>query len=170
MWEVNPEFIEDMHKRIRPITTDLDLRTVILEDFKVDLPISGGWGYSKKSPIKFLKQEEPYKVAPLEHQIVQWLLYEELIIFRKKGDQHSGIEKRLLKQILLEDEGRKIDFLEFEVHCWHDYYWNKLKSEWEENKDRFPINPFFKGDHSAKREEAKLKFIRHFYFDVTEVL
>jgi hypothetical protein len=170
MWEVKPEIIEEMHKRIRPIKTDLMLRTVILEDFKIDLPISGGWGNSKDDPIKFIKQDKPYNVVPLEYQIVDWLLFEELIIFREKSDIHSNIEKKLLKQILLEDGGRKIDYLEFEISCWHDYYWEKLKTEWEENEHRFPINPLFKQEHTAKREASKLKFIRYFYFDVTDVL
>jgi hypothetical protein len=170
MWEVKPEIIEEMHKRIRPIKTDLVLRTVIIEDFKIDLPISGGWGNSKEESIKFTKQDKPYNVVPLEYQIVDWLLFEELIIFREKSDQHSNIEKKLVRQILLEDGGRKIDYLEFAICCWHDYYWKKLKTEWEENESRFPIDPLSKKEHSAKREASKLRFTRSFYFDVTDIL
>ena len=169
MWEVDPEIIDKMMQRIAPVQTDLRLKDVLKEDYKTELPIEGGWGYSLENPIRFVKQEIPFPFVELEYQIVQWLLFEELIIFRARNDLHSGIEKKLKNQKLFTHNGKYFDMLEFSVTCWHDFYWDKLKAEWEEaQQQRNLIEPFL-SDHERKRQESKLKFERIFYFDITEV-
>ena len=169
MWEVNPTFVSKMLERIEPIKTDAVLRDVLKEDYKVDLPIEGGWGYSQSTSIKFLKQETRYDFVSLEYQIAQWLLFEELIIFRERDDLHSGIEKKLKQQKMFEENGRRYDVLEFEVTCWHDFYWEKLKTEWDEAKANSSIDPSFLKDHEKKRNEAMLRFNRTYYFEITDV-
>ena len=169
MWEVNPEFIREMHNRLCPVKTDMSLKRVLMEDFKVNLPIEGGWGYSPETAIRFIKTDEVYNFVRMEYQITQWLLYEELIIFRPDGDKHSGIKQELDRQYLLEHEGRKMDRLDLKVSCWHDFYWEKLKSEWEEYSRINKPDEAFLIQHEKKRTEAQLHFERTFYFDIKDV-
>lgn len=169
MWEVNPDYIQEMHNRLSPIKTDLPLKRVLLEDFKADLPIDGGWGYSPDTAVRFIKTDEVYHFVQMEYQIAQWLLYEELIIFRPDGDKHSGIEHKMIGQSLLEHEGRKMDRLDLKVTCWHDFYWEKLKQEWgEQNKTNGPDQNFL-DKHASKRAQSQMSFERTFYFDIDDV-
>jgi len=169
MWEVSAEIVNEMLQRIRPIQTDLVLKEVLKADFKADLPIEGGWGYSQMSPIKFLKQENSYLFVPMEYQIVQFLLYEELIIFRKERDRHSGIEKNLIRQRMVKENGRRFDVLEFEIICWHDFYWNALKTEWEEAHNQPDAKEDILAMNERKKNESLLRFERVFFFDITDV-
>ncbi len=169
MWEVNPEIVDKMLEGIAPVKTDLLLKDVLKEDNKIDLPIEGGWGYSLEYPIKFIKQETTYPFVQLEYQIVQLLLYEELIIFRARNDLYSGIEKKLKKQNFFIHDEKYFDRLEFSVTCWHDFYWYKLKAEWEEAKEQNNLKEPFLSDHQRKRQQSMLKFERIFYFDITDV-
>jgi hypothetical protein len=90
-WDASPEKIAVLHDAIQPISTDAPLRQVLAEDFPKDcaeLPISGGWGYSRDEAIIFLRPSFPRSGPPdfvsLEQHIAQKIIYEELIIFQPR--------------------------------------------------------------------------------------
>ncbi len=131
-------------------------RDVLLEDFPsigTVLPISGGWGYSIEDAIKFDKTHDDYN-ADLPFNYVNWeyvlvgkRLYEELIIFRPKGQQFSNLNWELEKQGLLGDNGKSYDHLVFNVTC-------------------FPDN---NGDFAKVfSAEEMLTFKTEYYFDITD--
>lgn len=174
-WDARPELISELQASIRPVRTDVPLGRVLAEDFPRDctgLPISGGWGYRQEDAIVFVRRLFPVpaiaEFVPMEYHIVQKILYEELIIFRQKSRQFSGINKQLKMQSLLENDNRKYDKLEFLVSCWSDWHWDQLKQEWEAND--FGMKPGFDhAAHTAKREAAQVTYEREFWFDVTDV-
>jgi hypothetical protein len=174
-WDARPELIAEVLASIQPVRTDVSLGKVLAEDFPRDclnLPISGGWGYSQADAIAFVRHRFPIPAAPdfvpLEYHIVQKVIYEELIIFRPKNYKFSGISKILQTQYVFDDDGKKYDYLKFLVSCWSDWHWDQLKREWEEND--FGMRPGFdQAAHSAKREASRVQYEREFWFDISDV-
>jgi len=147
------------------------LRQVLSEDFPSIggvLPISGGWGYSLEDAIIIDKDQAAgggtRDFVSLEYLIAEKRTYEELIIFRQKGDAFAGIERQLKHQHLIESDGRFFDHLVFDITCFHDPDWNQLKSEMETSGG----NPDFDfEEHFKKREALAYYYEAEFYFDIT---
>jgi hypothetical protein len=175
-WNASADLMADIRASIQPVQTDVPLRQVLAEDFPSDcsnLPIAGGWGYVQADAIVFVRDRFPMvpsnpDFVSLEYHIAQKIIYEELIIFRPKGQAFSGIHLDRDSQRLIEDRGRMYDQLEFTITCWSDCHWDQLKSEWEENA--FGTRPGFDRDaHLAKRDESQVRYERELWFDITDV-
>jgi hypothetical protein len=174
-WDASTERLANLRRSIRPILTDIPLRQVLAEDFPQDcagLPISGGWGYTQADAIIFVRHQFPRPAAPefvrLEYHVAQKIVYEELIIFRARGDLFSGIDMELTSQQLVVDGEKKYDCLDFTISCWSDFHWDRLKKEWEDND--FGQRPGFDREgHFAKRDATRIDYERQFWFDITDV-
>jgi hypothetical protein len=112
-WDTSPERMAALHQSIRPVLTDVPLRQALSEDFPQDcanLPIAGGWGYTQREAIIFVRRQFPRPSAPsfagLEYHIAQKIIYEELIIFRKQEDRFSGIDVQQKSQEPITEDGR----------------------------------------------------------------
>jgi len=174
-WDASPERMADLRRSIDPILTDIPLREVLAQDFPRDctsLPISGGWGYTQREAIIFLRNHFPTPLAPdfvrLEYHIVQKIIYEELIIYRAKDSRFSGTGLKLKSQQLVTDGDKKYDCLNFTVSCWSDFHWDSLKKECEDN-DCGQRHGFDLIGHMAKRQAAQIDYERQFWFDITDV-
>ena len=100
--DFDPALVQQMAREITPIETDLRLRDVLGEDFKecIDLPISGGWGYTQDSAIEFEPTLLPEDFVSLEYLIAQKIVYEETIVFQPDGRTFSGIDLQFQSQEL----------------------------------------------------------------------
>jgi hypothetical protein len=160
---------------IFPVSTVKPPRKVLAEHFKSlggELPISGGWGYTKKDACIIDKTDPvvdptiPFNGVGLEYIFVEKRIYEEMIIFRPVGEKFSGIDWKLLKQQLIHDGGRAFDNLVFEINAFKDNDWNELKAKFEGPKGYGSSN-FDSDAHEKKRQEKIIRFTREFWFDVT---
>lgn len=146
-------------------------RQIILEDFQIDLPISGGWGYSidtaciinKNDPT--VNQEIPFNGVELEYVFVEKRIYEEMIIFREKDQAFAGIRWELEKQELFFENERAFDKLIFNVIGFSEKIWNELTSRFDsiEKSDNWDMLE----ELNSYRASNAFKFIREFYFDIT---
>jgi hypothetical protein len=174
-WDTSPERIAALRQSIRPVLTDVPLRQALSEDFPQDcanLPIAGGWGYTQREAIIFIREQFPRPLATnfvgLEYHIAQKIIYEELIIFRAKDDRFSGIDVQRKSQELIMESDKLYDRLDLIVSCWSDAHWEGLKTEWEEND--FGRRPGFDvEDHLTRRDAAQVRYERQFWFDITDV-
>lgn len=160
---------------VQLITSQETPREILEADFKAlrsGFPICGGWGYSradaciidKNDPV--VDQSIPFNGVALEYVFVEKRIYEELIIFRPKGDQFSGIQWNLLEQRLISDLGKCYDYLRFEVRCWHERDWDELKAEYEGPNGA--TSPTFDLEaHIAKRGQRECRFEREYWFDIS---
>jgi hypothetical protein len=174
-WDTSPERMAALRQSIRPVLTDVPLRQALSEDFPQDcanLPIAGGWGYTQREAIVFVRQQFPRPSAPnfvgLEYHIAQKIIYEELIIFRARDDLFSGIDvERKSQELIMEGDGI-YDRIDLFVSCWSDAHWERLRAEWEEND--FGRRPGFDvQDHFTRRDAALVRYERQFWFDITDV-
>ena len=150
-------------------------REIIAADFKSlreELPISGGWGYTKEDAVVIDRNDPvvskgmPFDGVEIEYIFVEKRIYEELIIFRPKDDKYSGIEWNLLKQKCTSDNGKKYDVLSFEVKAIPDLDWEELKSEWEENNG-FQSSQSELNAHIEKRSSKMIRYVTDYWFDIT---
>lgn len=146
-------------------------RQIIREDFKIDLPITGGWGYDLESACVIDKNDPtvskviPFNGVSIEYVFVEKRIYEEMIIFRPANEKYSGIRWEIREQELLHKEGRTFDKLVFEVVGFTDEVWDELSSRFEElkNNNKLDLLP----ELDAYRESKAHKFIREYYFDIS---
>lgn len=162
-------------KPLNPIVSRESPRQILAEDYANlggEMPISGGWGYTqadacvidKNDPI--VDQSAPFDGVAIEYSFVQKRSWEEMIIFRDKGEKFAGIDWKLLQQSTHMDGGRVYDRLEFQITAFPQSKWEELKAEWEGPDGH--QNPRFDHEaHEKKRAECRISLTREFWFDIT---
>jgi len=150
-------------------------REILAADFKSlggELPIRGGWGYSREDAVVIDKDDPvvskgiPFDGVGIEYIFVEKRIYEELIIFQPKGSGYSGIEWNLLEQRLISYEDRSYDVLSFEVTAIPAADWEALKAEWESNNG-FQASESELKAHEEKRSEKTIRYTTEYWFDIT---
>jgi hypothetical protein len=144
-------------------------RQIIANDFKSvgELPIKGGWGYSRKDAVIIDKNDPivsnilPFDGAGIEYIFVQKRIYEELIIFRPKDDRFSGIEWRLQKQILMPFNNMYYDVLTFNVTAFSDNDWEVLTRILDESNGNESL------DFDKEREMRQIYYVSEYWFDIS---
>jgi hypothetical protein len=146
-------------------------RQIIFEDFKLDLPITGGWGYDFESACVIDKndsaviKEMPFNGVSIEYVFVEKRIYEEMVIFRQANEKYSGIRWDLKTQELLFKDDKPYDKLTFNVVGFTDEVWDELTSRFEAIQKSGKVELISELD--ALRESKALRLIREFYFDIT---
>ena len=149
-------------------------RQIIFEDYKIDLPISGGWGYDIESACIIDKNNPtvdktiPFDWISIEYVFVEKRIYEEMIIFRGASDKFWGIRWDLEEQRLIKVDNRSYDILIFDVVGFSEEIWNELTSRFDAIKANEQWD--LMEDLNAYRESKAFKFKREFYFDVTSFI
>lgn len=161
--------------QINPVSSNESPRKILAEDFKSlggELPIQGGWGYTiedaciidKKDPVVDAKM--PFDGIGIEYVFVEKRIYEEMIIFRPKGEKFSGIHWNLIEQGLINDKSRSFDKLIFEITAFPEKDWDELIAEYEGPFGYCDPN-FDLTAHEKKRQARMIKLTREFWFDIT---
>lgn len=83
-------------------TSDINLRAMLKADFGVDLPISGGTGNSRDAAVIIHYQ------VPNDYVAVEYTVLRCLGIGRR-------VEWKLLEQVLIEHNGKKLDQMKIET-------------------------------------------------------
>lgn len=147
-------------------------RLYLKNSINLDLPISGGWGYSledcvvidKNDPI--VNQSLPFDGTQIEYTFVEKRIYAELVAFRDHDDDFVNIKKKLSMQFLKDIDGKKFDVLNFTVsaHTRRDFLF--LASDWKQNNG-------FEDDDKGFEEHRKQYALRlcsystQYWFDIT---
>jgi hypothetical protein len=153
------------------LITNESPRQIILEDFKIDLPIKGYWGYDIESACiidkndSTVSQEMPFNGVAIEYVFVEKRIYEEMFIFRGDDEKYSGIRWDLDKQELLFVNDKPYDKLVFNVVGFTDVVWDELTSRFEAIQKSGKLELISELD--AYRESKALRLTREFYFDIT---
>jgi len=141
-------------------------RQIMEEDYpRHPWPISGGWGYDESDPCVIELDTEEEGVA-FEHEFILYRTYEELIVFRPKGEGYAGINVKAGMQALMNKDGRHYDRVEYTVTAFPETDWNALKEDWESHGG-------YKGDpegglkHLMLRQSKIVTFKTVGYFDIS---
>ena len=146
-------------------------RQIIFEDFKIDLPIKGGWGYDfetaciidKSDPT--VSQIMSFNGVDIEYIFVEKRIYEEMIIFRGDDEKYAGIRWDLEKQELFFNQEKPYDKLIFNIVGFTDQVWDELTSRFEEIQKNGKVELMTELD--AYRQSKALRLTREFYFNIS---
>ena len=158
-------------RTIPQITTDKSPREIILEDFEIDLPIQGGWGYKLDNACIIDKFDHtvlidiPFDGLSIERSFVEKRIYEEMIIRLDIHEQYGGIKWYLDQQQLMFNDGKSYDKLIFNVEAFEIDIWGELLSRFEDIQKSGKLE--LMDALNQYRESKKLLFISEFYFDIT---
>jgi len=158
--------------RIRSAETPREIITADFKSLRYEMPITGGWGYTKEDAVVIDKNDPvvpkdiPFHGIGIEYVFVEKRIYEELIIFQSEDNKCSGIEWNLVKQRLEVFEDRKYDVLLFEVTAIPDFDWETLQNEWESN-DGFQGSESELKAHNDKRNDKTIRYTTEYWFDIT---
>ena len=150
-------------------------REVIWAVFKSvvgELPINGGWGYSKEDAVIIDKDDPvvskniPFDGIGIEYIFVEMRIYAELIIFQSGDDKYAGIKWNFLKQILTNYEERYYDILFFEVTAIPFLDWAILKKEWDSN-DGFQGSEAELKSYIDKKNSKTIRYTTEYWFDIS---
>ena len=146
-------------------------RQIIFEDFKIDLPITGGWGYDIQTACVIDKNDPsvikgiPFNGVGIEYVFIEKRIYEEMIIFRPDHEKYAGIRWNQIIQRTKSQDDRKYDVLTYNVEGFSRHIWHELTSRFEEIQKSGRKDLMAELD--AYRESKIYKFEREFYFDIT---
>lgn len=163
--------MEDLLREPSALLTRESPRQIILEDFKMDLPITGGWGYDFDTACVIDKKDSsvnpnmPFDGVGIEYVFVEKRIYEEMIIFRQSHEKFSGIRWDLEKQELISRDEKHYDKLIFNILGFSDAIWDELTSRFEAIQKSGELEKMVELD--AYRESKVYRFKREFYFDIT---
>jgi hypothetical protein len=145
-------------------------RQIILEDFNLDLPIKGGWGYSLEDACIIDKNDSsvsqaiPFNGVSIEYVFVEKRLYEEMVVFRTGDERFGGIRWELDEQRINQYDGKPYDRLIFNVTAYHESIWDQLTSRFDAIK---------KGESNETLDELEIyrlskiqSFKREYFFDI----
>ena len=139
-------------------------RLYLKNSINLDLPISGGWGYSKNDSVIIDKDDPlvtpgiPFDWVGVEYAFVEKRIYAELIVFRESYDRFSGIDWKLLKSSLKVISNRKYEVLEYMVSGFLDKDFEFLKEDWE-------INNGYEDDEKGRAKHLKIRDQKMYYYD-----
>ena len=163
--------MESLLREPSQLLTKESPRQIILEDFKMDLPITGGWGYDFSTACVIDKNDPtvnsgvPFDGVAIEYVFVEKRIYEEMIIFRQSHEKYSGIRWDLEKQELLFQDEKHYDKLMFNVIGFSDAIWDELTSRFEAIQKSGEFEKIAELD--AYRGANTYRFKKEFYFDIT---
>lgn len=163
--------MEELLREPSQLLTRETPRQIIFEDFKIDLPITGGWGYDFETACVINKNDStvnlnmPFDGVGIEYIFVEKRIYEEMIIFRQPHERYSGIRWVLEKQELIPRDGKNYEKLIFNVLGFSDAIWDELTSRFEAIQKSGELEKMVELD--AYRESKAYRFKREFYFDIT---
>lgn len=159
--------------KIDELVTKETPREILKQDFKIDFPISGGWGYTRDQAVvidkydKAVNQEEAFDGVGIEYKFVEKRIYEEMIVFMPKGERYSGIGWKLVKQNLINTNNRNFDKLTFSISALLEKDFDLLKKEMEDIFAKDPSDKLSIEKNLTKKAEKTITIIRDFWFDIT---
>ena len=147
-------------------------RLYLKNSINLDLPISGGWGYSEEDCVvidmndPIVDQDKTFDGTRIESIFVEKRIYAELIVFRNPDNQFSGIEWTKTRQRVEEVNEKKFDVLDYSVTAFSDKDWNFLKKDWQEN-GAFLNDEEGKERHLKNRNKLMCFYKTQYCFDIT---
>ncbi|MEA3315217.1 MAG: hypothetical protein U9Q30_05120 [Campylobacterota bacterium] len=145
--------------KFEEIKSDDSVNDILKGTFNLELPISGGWGYSELEMVEILNNSVPKE--QLQYMFGTARSTIEMSLTQPKENRYAGIN---LKEISREEEileGKTISKVKYEISAILEDIYNEFISEYKENhgKDDFDIASHFK-----QRDEKSIKLEKIIYF------
>ena len=157
---------------VKQINTKTSLRKICASYTfpKKEMPIKGGWGYTKEDAIiidkndSMIPQGEAFDGVGLEYSIVAKRIDLELTYLQKDTEGYRDIYWKLYQQEIIKEKENYFDKLTIKITALPYESWKSRKLEWKENGHQ---PNFDKKWFMAKTVELTQYCYREFWFDIT---
>ena len=154
-----PQFIQ--------IPSDENIQNVIRSAFDTELPVSGGWGYSKNEATLFESNKDALPLKQLEHMLASMRAYIEMNMTLPEAQRYGSINLNELSRETVEEDGTVYDKVSYEISAMKESVYADFINEYKEGygKEDFDIE-----DHFSRRKEATLTRVLTHWFDVGKIM
>lgn len=149
-----------------PLIHESNLKEIIKAAFDMDLPISGGWGYTQDEATIILD----LGLMPLvqfEHTFASMRAYGEMNMSLPEDQRYGSINvnERHREKITIDD--KTYEKVTYEISAMKENVYATLIDEYKEGygKEGFDME-----DHFQRRKESTLKREVIHWFDITQIL
>ena len=158
-------------------------RQAIYEAFYVDLPIHGGWGYTRESAViieapDISISKVPFNLLEIQYEFVPLRIYKELVISKEWENEYGKIDWKLLRQSTAIYKNETFDVLEYKVTGIHHRFLKLMAVEFgyetveqylKENPE-LDEDPFGTGKkHSLLVDALRETFIATYWFNISSI-
>jgi len=149
------------------IPSDEPIKTVIKAAFDADLPLDGGWGYTKSLASVIEATPDNIPLAQLEHMIASMRAYLEMNMTQAKEERYGSINLNEISREDIKEDGRRYHKVTYEISAMKESLYANFIDEYKEGygTERFDME-----DHFKRRKEATLIRIEPYWFEVSQVV
>jgi len=149
------------------IPSEENIRDVIKYAFDTELPVSGGWGYSKNEATIFESNEENLPLRQLEHMLASMRAYLEMNMTLEKDERYGSINLNELSRETVKEDGNIYDKVRYEISAMKETVYADFIEEYKEGygKEDFDLER-----HFSRRKEATLTRVVTHWFDISKIV
>lgn len=146
--------------KFEEIKSEDSVNDILKGTFNLELPISGGWGYSNLDMVEILDNTIPKE--QLQYMFGTARSTIEMNLTQPKENRYAGIN---LKEISREDEimqNKSISKVKYEITAILEDIYNDFISEYKENHGKVDFDI---ASHFKQRDEKSIKLEKIIYFE-----
>jgi len=141
-----------------------NIQELIKATFDADLPLAGGWGYTKENATVITSLPEGMPKVQLEHTLTSIRAHLEMNLTQEAENRYGAINANESAREEIKNDTGHFDKVTYVVTAIKEALYNAFIKEYKEGygKEDFDLNEHFK-----RREEATLTREIVHYFDVS---
>jgi hypothetical protein len=143
------------------------IQEVIKAAFDAELPLSGGWGYTKAFATVIDANPDAHPLAQLEHMIASMRAYLEMNMTQPEEARYGSINLNEKTRETIEEGERTYHHVTYEISAMKE---SDYADFIEEYKKGYGKEDFDMEEHFQRRKEATLVRTEPHWFEVSKVL
>lgn len=153
-------------KQFEPLIHEENLKVIINSAFDMDLPVSGGWGYTREEAT-IIHHLDNIPLTQFEHTFASMRAYGEMNMSLPEDQRYGSINVNERQREQIDLEGKTYDKVTYEVSAMKEDVYAALIDEYKEGYGKME---FDMDDHFRKRKESTLKREVIHWFDISEIV
>lgn len=143
------------------IESEGNLQEIIKAAFDAELPVGGGWGYTKASATIISSSDLP--VVQLEHTVSSMRAHLEMSMTRSEEERYGGINLNEIERETVRDGSDNYHKITYEITAIKESEYNAFV---EEYKEGYGNSDFDLSEYFARRKEATLHREETYWFKI----
>ena len=150
----------------KQIPSDEPIAEVIKAAFDTDLPVEGGWGYSKVLATTLKENPQKLPIPQLEHMLASMRAYLEMNMTLPKEERYGSINVNEQSREELNDSDKLYHNVTYEITAMKEDTYAAFIDEYKEGygKEGFDMEA-----HFQRRKEATLTRFENYWFEVSQI-
>lgn len=152
--------------QFKQIPSNESIADVIKAAFDADLPVEGGWGYTRELATLFTGNPQGLPVTQLEHMLASMRTYLEMNMTLPKEERYGSINVNEISREELSDGKKTYHKVTYEITAMKEDIYAKFIDEYKEGygKEDFDME-----GHFRRRKEATLTRNEPYWFEVSQI-